>query len=307
MATPEGGGNATMAMVALAFLVGIFGVLAFLAMRMTGGEEKEEKEDKKAAPKKRGALDRMKSGAGARAAAAAVGEEEEDDDDDDEADGRAGRRSAKKDAQKQEKKEQAAAARQQRQDQDAGKVDKNAKYGEKQAAKEAERLRAEEQERQAAEEKEKKEKEEFDKWKDMFKVDAEGEDDAGTRDESAIERFLDYVKIRKVVGLEDLAAEFKMKTTAVIDRLEQFEKLGRLSGIFDDRGKYIYITEEEMKGVAEWMQRKGRIGRADLVAACNRIIRLNPTDEDKAKLHQEAKSAAASLEEEEEAATVAET
>ena len=28
-------------------------------------------------------------------------------------------------------------------------------------------------------------------------------------------------------------------------RLEQFEKLGRLSGIFDDRGKYIYITEEE--------------------------------------------------------------
>ena len=79
---------------------------------------------------------------------------------------------------------------------------------------------------------------------------------------------------------EDLAAEFRMRTVAAINRLEELEKMGaalkncfvhsklhpiahaisdvseaprcvalhipigRLSGIFDDRGKYIYITVE---------------------------------------------------------------
>merc|ERR1712113_551645 len=128
-------------------------------------------------------------------------------------------------------------------------------------------------------------------WKEMFAVDAEGEADADNKDESAVERFIDYVKVRKVVNLEDIAAEFRMKTSAAIDRLEQLEKLDRLSGIFDDRGKYVYITKEEMAGVADWLKSQGRIRRADLVAACNRIIRLNPTEEDKVKLEQEAREA----------------
>merc|ERR1711920_504136 len=150
-------------------------------------------------------------------------------------------------------------------------------------------------EKKAREEKERKEQEEFDKWKEMFNVDAEGEDDAASNDKGAVDRFIEYVQMRKVVNLEDIAAEFRMRTSAAIDRLEQLEKLGRLSGIFDDRGKFVYITQEEMAGVAEWMKQKGRISRADLVAACNRIVRLNPTDEDKAKLQQEARSAAAAL------------
>merc|ERR1712137_533703 len=104
------------------------------------------------------------------------------------------------------------------------------------------------------------------------------------------------VKLRKVVNLEDLAAEFRMKTSAAIDRLEQLEKMGRLSGIFDDRGKYIFVTAEEMTEVAAWLKSKGRINRADLVAGCNRLIRLNPTAEDKAKLEAEALAATADLE-----------
>ncbi|CAK0820698.1 unnamed protein product, partial [Prorocentrum cordatum] len=156
--------------------------------------------------------------------------------------------------------------------------------------------RREEEERKAREEKERAEKEEFDKWKDMFAVDAEGETDGGGAEAGAVERFIDYVQVRKVVQLEDLAAEFRMKTSAAINRLEELEKLGRLSGIFDDRGKFVYITSEEMAGVADWLKKKGRITRADLVAACNRIIRLNPTEEDKARLQQEASKAAAEIE-----------
>ena len=39
--------------------------------------------------------------------------------------------------------------------------------------------------------------------------------------------------------LEDLAAEFKMITKEVVARIENLEKEGKLTSIFDDRGKYI--------------------------------------------------------------------
>jgi len=92
----------------------------------------------------------------------------------------------------------------------------------------------------------------------------------------------DLIALRK--RLEEIAAEFQLKTSKVIERLEHLEKGGQISGIFDDRGKFVYIERKEMEGVADWLNKKGRIGRADLVAACNRIIRLNPTEEDKKKL-----------------------
>jgi hypothetical protein len=52
-----------------------------------------------------------------------------------------------------------------------------------------------------------------------------------------------WITRRKVVNLEDVAAEFHMTTTDVIQRIEQLELEGRLTGITDDRGKYIHITE----------------------------------------------------------------
>ena len=82
------------------------------------------------------------------------------------------------------------------------------------------------------------------RWGEVFEVEASGED---AMEESAVGRFVEYVKLRKVVHLEDLAAEFRIKAVHVIKRLEDLEKMGRLSGIFDDRGKYIYITSEDLR------------------------------------------------------------
>jgi hypothetical protein len=44
-----------------------------------------------------------------------------------------------------------------------------------------------------------------------------------------------------------LANEFKLATKDVIDRLERLISTKKLTGIIDDRGKFIYITEEEFK------------------------------------------------------------
>lgn len=72
----------------------------------------------------------------------------------------------------------------------------------------------EEEERLAKEEEERKEHEEYLKLKEAFSVDEEGQDQAQTEEEShnLLLEFVEFIKKSKVVVLEDLAAEFKLKT-----------------------------------------------------------------------------------------------
>merc|ERR1712232_183841 len=186
--------------------------------------------------------------------------------------------------------------RQMRQQREKQLSEKQQKYNEKQKQKEAELEKKEAAETKQREDKEKKEQEDFEKWKDMFAVAAEGEETGSLAGEAAVERFVDYIKVRKVVLLEDLAADFHMRTSTAIDRLKGLERQGRISGIFDDRGKFIYITTEEMADVSDWLKNKGRISRADLVAACNKMVRLRPTEEGKVRLKEEACSVLAAFE-----------
>jgi len=272
-------------------LVGIFGALAILASRVIGSEEKKPEPAQAGGQRRRGALDRMQRNM-ARNAAADDGEGEEDDGADA---GPATRRDAVKQQRKQEKKEQQTAQRQMREQQDSKKSEKQMAYAERQAKKEAERQRREEEEERLQKEKEQREQEEFDKWKEEFAIDAEGEEAQVEFDQYVVERFLEHIKLRKVVILEELAKEFKMKTNAVIDRLQQLEKLGRINGIFDDRGKFMYITAEEMAAVADWINKSGRVSRSAVVAACNRLVSLEGTPEEELSCCPESSESAANL------------
>jgi uncharacterized pyridoxamine 5'-phosphate oxidase family protein len=55
--------------------------------------------------------------------------------------------------------------------------------------------------------------------------------------------------------------------------------LGRLSGVMDDRGKYIYISQEEMKAVADYIKREGRVSISHLASQSNQFIDLEPKAE----------------------------
>jgi len=54
-----------------------------------------------------------------------------------------------------------------------------------------------------------------------------------------------------VVVLEDLAAKFNLRSQDAIDRVQGLEKTGRITGVTDDRGKFIYIEPVEMEKVRE--------------------------------------------------------
>ena len=78
----------------------------------------------------------------------------------------------------------------------------------------------------------------------------------------------------QVVLLEDLAAQFKLKAQEAIDRVTQLQEDGLLTGVIDDRGKFIYISREEMEAVAKFIKQQGRVSISDLAMNSNKLVTL---------------------------------
>lgn len=148
----------------------------------------------------------------------------------------------------------------------------------KQAEKEhAEQARAEEAERKAREEKERREYEEYLKMKEAFSIEEEGyEEENGEDKENLLQEFIEYIKRNKVLVLEDLAAHFGLKTASVVERIQDLQANGNLTGVIDDRGKFIYISEEELRAVAKFLRQRGRVSITELVENSNNLINLTP-------------------------------
>ncbi len=168
----------------------------------------------------------------------------------------------------------------------------------KEKIKEEEEEKLREEMKKIKEEKKQKEDEEYNKWKDMIKVGEEGEEKMDFNNEEVINKFLDYIKIRKVVSLEDISGTFKLNPNDIVIKLNQYEKEGRIMGIIDDRGKYIYITEKEMSLIEKMLTNRGRISKSDMIKECNRLIRFEPTEQDKIKIAEEQEKTLKELEDE---------
>lgn len=139
-----------------------------------------------------------------------------------------------------------------------------------------EERKLEEEEKRKREEKERKEYEEYLKLKEAFQVEDEGYDENPEEDqENKLEVFIQYIKDNKVVVLEDLAAHFKMKTQDTIDRVSTLVKEERLTGVIDDRGKFIYIAQQELEAVAKFIVQRGRVSITDLAENSNKLISLD--------------------------------
>lgn len=152
---------------------------------------------------------------------------------------------------------------------------------ERQKEEEKERLQEQEQEedlQRAKDEQERREEEEYQRLKESFVIEEQGESEELTEQESRnlLQEFIDYVKKSKVVLLEDLASHFGMRTQDAIARLQDLMAQGSLTGVIDDRGKFIFITPEELNSVADFIRQRGRVSITELARASNTLINLNP-------------------------------
>ncbi|KAL4709516.1 hypothetical protein ACJJTC_007247 [Scirpophaga incertulas] len=142
---------------------------------------------------------------------------------------------------------------------------------------EEEERQREEAERKAEEERKQREQAEYEAMKAAFSVDSEGFEENDEQDkENLLRDFIQYIKDQKVVLLEDLAAHFKLKTQAAIDRISELQTSGELTGVIDDRGKFIYISRKELEDVAKFIKQRGRVSIVELAESSNELINLNP-------------------------------
>lgn len=108
-----------------------------------------------------------------------------------------------------------------------------------------------------------------------FQIQEEGFDEEEDNQDEMVQNFIAYIKTNKVVLLEDLAANFKLKTQAAIDRIIDLQKDNRLSGVIDDRGKFIYISEDELQAVAKFIKQRGRVSISELAENSSTLINLS--------------------------------
>lgn len=50
--------------------------------------------------------------------------------------------------------------------------------------------------------------------------------------------------------------------------------MGRITGILDDRGKFIYVSDDEMNAVCKFIRQRGRVTISELAENSARLIRL---------------------------------
>lgn len=192
-------------------------------------------------------------------------------------DGKIGAKKRAKLEAKAEKKAQREAAEQVRQEKKKREQLQEEERKKQEEKDKADEKRKEEEERKAKEEKERREHEEYLKMKEAFKVEEEGFEEGEAGDEqNLLQEFVNYIKTQKVCVLEDLAAHFKLKTQAVIDRIKDLQNDNILTGVIDDRGKFIYISQEEMEAVVKFIKQRGRVSIADIRDNSDKLINLNP-------------------------------
>ncbi|CAN6691277.1 unnamed protein product [Malus baccata var. baccata] len=222
---------------------------------------------------------RPASGASTSSAAAPAVEETVDGSDEEDVEGEYEDKASKK---RERKRQEREAQRQAEQAARESRVTKQDRYAEMRRRKDEEREAQERQLEEEAKAQKAREEEaaalEFEKWKGEFSIDAEGTTENEVQDgrQDLLSDFVEYIKKHKCIPLEDLAAEFKLRTQECINRITNLESMGRLSGVMDDRGKYIYISQEEMQAVADYIKRQGRVSISHLASKSNQFIDLEP-------------------------------
>jgi len=170
-----------------------------------------------------------------------------------------------------EAQEAAKKARLEAEDRDIAERKKKHQKEQDQARQEEEDLERMRQERK------KREEEEFNLLKQSFEVESSGSHMAEREAfENNLEEFVNYIKQSKVVYLEDLAVKYQLQPKDVVEKIEMLEQEGKLSGIMDERGKFIYITPEEMTNIAKFITQRGRVTIAEIARESNKLINLTP-------------------------------
>ncbi|KAM8774184.1 DDRGK domain-containing protein 1 [Rhynchonycteris naso] len=188
--------------------------------------------------------------------------------------GKIGAKKLRKLEEKQARKAQREAEEAEREERRRLESQREAEWRKEEERQRLEEEKKEEEERKAREEQAQREQEEYLKLKEAFVVEEEGVGETMTEEQSHnfLTEFINYIKQSKVVHLEELASQVGLRTQDTINRIQDLLADGTLTGVIDDRGKFIYITPEELAAVAAFIRQRGRVSITELAQASNSLI-----------------------------------
>ncbi|KPI84160.1 hypothetical protein ABL78_6785 [Leptomonas seymouri] len=75
-----------------------------------------------------------------------------------------------------------------------------------------------------------------------------------------------------VLVLQAAARDLKVSVEELVHTIEQMARDGKVDGVFDDRGKYVFIAPEHFPQLAHFLRVRGRVSVQEFTRECNRII-----------------------------------
>lgn len=134
---------------------------------------------------------------------------------------------------------------------------------ERQIQKDRERAEADQitaQEMKIVQDRERRETKEYQSWKSYITVVESGEAAPLSKDDPELmRRMCEYVRKEKVIDLQEMAAEFSMRTHEVIAMVTKLEQRGEITGFFADHSKYMFLSNGEMQELAQYIEERGRV------------------------------------------------
>mgnify|MGYP001026016992 FL=1 len=120
------------------------------------------------------------------------------------------------------------------------------------------------------------EQHEFEKWRKVVVIESRGAnpEEFYSETQDMLHRFIDYTRTNKVVLIEELGARFGVASQDMVTRLETLERSGSITGVMDDRGKFICITAHEMTLIAGYFKTQGRLSISELAGISNNTIKM---------------------------------
>ncbi|XP_016116465.1 DDRGK domain-containing protein 1-like [Sinocyclocheilus grahami] len=131
----------------------------------------------------------------------------------------------------------------------------------------------------AKEEQERKEEEEYLRLKESFVIEDQGEAEELSEQESRnlLQEFIQYVEVTHAFRFKAAAFIFVSASNNVSLSRTMTNIISCVcAGVIDDRGKFIFITPEELNAVAQFVKKRGRVSISELVQASNTLINLTP-------------------------------
>eukprot|EP00127_Corallochytrium_limacisporum_P000330 Clim_evm25s11 gene=Clim_evmTU25s11 len=129
----------------------------------------------------------------------------------------------------------------------------------------------------------------YKKLRGQFEVAETGEDGDGDLEDGeqiamqSTSAFVEYIQRHRLVRLARLGGESGLSVPQVAERIQSLEEDGQLRGVFDGRGTYIYLEQEDYEALAEFVADRGRVSIPEITAFLNSGLA--------AKLHQAAENA----------------